>query len=633
MASAHQSPDHKSRDRTDSKKTVENPTATQSTAAWLLGLPRRLLSSGPSQEKEEKQLVEVAAAENEWLVVDIQPENPPDMSASGGPGSTATSIAADGNLTPNSSAFRKRVQSGATTSNRPPQPATQSVGQRTNSASGKNPRQSRAGSPHSSTGSFQRKTSSRNSLRSTHLEVQNGGSLKRSVSPVPSRVRNPSPSRSSSSSGTSGKSTSSMKKKSVHGIESESSAVSSKQVNETPAPPIASNVKSGTKKKAGHVNGSDGGTATPSQQTETPPPTLKSSMKKKVGQVNGSDGSSMPSQQVETPPPTSKSSMKKKAGQVNGSDGSSMPSQQVETPPPTAKSSMKKKAGQVNGSDHLNQHTNDFVVVATPSTSNVRSSSRKKGNENDSSATNHVTASQSVVSSGRSSAKKKTESDISANHQSETPSTNTSSVRSNMKKKGILVSESDRSATTTASSQTNHVAAVASHSDSRPLSGSHNSPIPHGKSSLVNGRVSQGGGVVSAASGGQAGSTKHHDYGNVAAELDEEVTTSAFEKVRDTLRISRPKKKKKTKGKLAYSIVVDPTPISVPEVSIHDSGADQYQDPFETSFAENGDLEKKMDHIFKAASIPHNKPEYCDHCGDMAWGLYRQVLRCSRESS
>lgn len=106
----------------------------------------------------------------------------------------------------------------------------------------------------------------------------------------------------------------------------------------------------------------------------------------------------------------------------------------------------------------------------------------------------------------------------------------------------------------------------------------------------------------------------------------EEPGASAFEKVRDTLRISRPKKKKKGK-KLAYSIIVDPSQISTPEINLHDPG--KYQDPFETSYSENGEPEKKVDHNFKPASIPHNKPEYCDHCGDMAWGLYRQVLKCS----
>ena len=110
---------------------------------------------------------------------------------------------------------------------------------------------------------------------------------------------------------------------------------------------------------------------------------------------------------------------------------------------------------------------------------------------------------------------------------------------------------------------------------------------------------------------------------------DEEPGSSAFEQIRDTLRISRPKKKKGKGKKLAYSIVVDPVQMSTPEITLQEP--DKYQDPFETSYAENGEAEKKMDHIFKPASIPHNKPEYCDHCGDMAWGLYRQVLKCSSE--
>ncbi len=119
------------------------------------------------------------------------------------------------------------------------------------------------------------------------------------------------------------------------------------------------------------------------------------------------------------------------------------------------------------------------------------------------------------------------------------------------------------------------------------------------------------------------------ENGVVSASADKgngEGSVSAFEKVRDTLRISRPKKKKGKK--LAYSIVVDPV-ASTPEINLHSQ--DKYVDPFETSYAENGETEKKIDHDFKPVSIPHNKPEYCDHCGDMAWGLYRQVLKCARE--
>ena len=96
-------------------------------------------------------------------------------------------------------------------------------------------------------------------------------------------------------------------------------------------------------------------------------------------------------------------------------------------------------------------------------------------------------------------------------------------------------------------------------------------------------------------------------------------------KIRDTLRISRPKRKKDKKKKgLAYS--VDPVKYSAVEIT------SKYQDPFETSYAENGEEKTGHGHDFQPASIPHNKPEYCDHCGEMAWGLYRQVLKCSSES-
>ena len=99
---------------------------------------------------------------------------------------------------------------------------------------------------------------------------------------------------------------------------------------------------------------------------------------------------------------------------------------------------------------------------------------------------------------------------------------------------------------------------------------------------------------------------------------------SAFSKVRDTLRISKAKKKLKKKKGTAYS--VDPVEINFP--------ATKYQDPFEAqpSFTDSLDVTPKaQSHDFKPVSIPHNKPEYCDHCGETAWGLYRQVLKCSSE--
>lgn len=195
-----------------------------------------------------------------------------------------------------------------------------------------------------------------------------------------------------------------------------------------------------------------------------------------------------------------------------------------------------------------------------------------------------------------------------------------SSLRSSSKKKAILQNDSDSSVAT----QTNHVAAAAVfQSESRP---SVHSNGHQATAAQANGKSSQ---IAPAANSVQA--PGKNQAGNVAekAQDEGEVSMSAFEKVRDTLRISRPKKKKKAKGKLAYSIVVDPSQMSTPEINLHEP--DKYQDPFETSYAENGDMERKMDHMFKPASIPHNKPEYCDHCGDMAWGLYRQVLKCSSE--
>lgn len=207
-------------------------------------------------------------------------------------------------------------------------------------------------------------------------------------------------------------------------------------------------------------------------------------------------------------------------------------------------------------------------------------------------------------------------------------SPNISSQRSSIKKKGILMNDTSDSSI---ASQANHVV-TAPQSESRPgVQSSGKRPGVHSNGNQAaapqaNGKLSQ---VAPAATSGQASGKNQASISAVEKALEDDgISTSAFEKVRDTLRISRPKKKKK-KGKLAYSIVVDPTQMSTPEINLHEPG--KYQDPFETSYAENGDMEKKMDHIFKPASIPHNKPEYCDHCGDMAWGLYRQVLKCSSE--
>ena len=119
------------------------------------------------------------------------------------------------------------------------------------------------------------------------------------------------------------------------------------------------------------------------------------------------------------------------------------------------------------------------------------------------------------------------------------------------------------------------------------------------------------------------GQTSSQQNGGTKTSTDPRDESSLASKIRDTLRISRPKKKKGSKGKgLAYSV----TPV---EINLNASS--KYNDPFETSYAENGDDKLGQGHDFKAAKIPHNKPEYCDHCGETAWGLYRQVLKCSSE--
>jgi len=99
----------------------------------------------------------------------------------------------------------------------------------------------------------------------------------------------------------------------------------------------------------------------------------------------------------------------------------------------------------------------------------------------------------------------------------------------------------------------------------------------------------------------------------------------SFAKVRDTLRIHRPKKRKGVKN-VPYS-----AQYSAPEINL--SPPSKYQDPFEASanFMDSTEVPKMgQGHDFKAVSIPHNKPGYCDHCGETAWGLYRQVLKCSK---
>ena len=205
------------------------------------------------------------------------------------------------------------------------------------------------------------------------------------------------------------------------------------------------------------------------------------------------------------------------------------------------------------------------------------------------------------------------------------PSSGTNSpiggTRSSVKKKGILVKDSD-------SKDSGHVNHVTSHQSDHSH---HSNGAPNASASgTSNGKPHVTTSSLAAHTNGPGQPPgKSPSGGSAAAEEEDVPVPSAFEKVRDTLRISRPKKKKKAKGKLAYSIVVDPGQMSTPEINLQEP--DKYQDPFETSYAENGDMEKKMDHVFKPASIPHNKPEYCDHCGDMAWGLYRQVLKCERK--
>ena len=99
----------------------------------------------------------------------------------------------------------------------------------------------------------------------------------------------------------------------------------------------------------------------------------------------------------------------------------------------------------------------------------------------------------------------------------------------------------------------------------------------------------------------------------------------SFAKVRDTLKIHKPKKRKGVSN--AYSVQY-----SAPEINLNPPA--KYQDRFEpqSTFMDSTEVQKLgQGHDFKPVSIPHNKPGYCDHCGETAWGLYRQVLKCSSE--
>ena len=195
--------------------------------------------------------------------------------------------------------------------------------------------------------------------------------------------------------------------------------------------------------------------------------------------------------------------------------------------------------------------------------------------------------------------------------------TSRSSVRSS-KKKGILVGNyTDSSSTTSTNHSAGSLHSVSSSNGS--TNGAH--PTSHSNGHVPSSSNSRLHSVPETTTPKENGTSQAEKSGEKAG-------GSAFEKVMDTLRINRPKKKKKGK-KLAYSIVVDPSQIDQSQITTPGENLNRYEDPFETSFAENGEPEKKFDHVFKAASIPHNKPEYCDHCGDMAWGLYRQVLKCS----
>ena len=67
---------------------------------------------------------------------------------------------------------------------------------------------------------------------------------------------------------------------------------------------------------------------------------------------------------------------------------------------------------------------------------------------------------------------------------------------------------------------------------------------------------------------------------------------------------------------------------SIPELNM----PHKYQDPFESqpTFTDDEDSGEGMGHEFDYVSVPHNKPQYCDHCDQTAWG-HHQVLKCTSE--
>lgn len=108
---------------------------------------------------------------------------------------------------------------------------------------------------------------------------------------------------------------------------------------------------------------------------------------------------------------------------------------------------------------------------------------------------------------------------------------------------------------------------------------------------------------------------------------------SAFSKMRDTLQITKPKKK--TKGKLAYSIDPSATPVDPYAPQEINMSAVKYADPFDPQNAATENVEERkvgQGHDFKTVSVQLNKAEPCDCCGELAWGLSRQVVKCSSKS-
>ena len=599
---AHKVADHKTCDHPDcddsgqrrhliSESTNSSPGAATWLKESLLGLVSRKLlgsSSSPvheragnlrSQQNAARETELKVVSDEEWFV--SEDVDSPNMS------STVTAGEQKDNVASNS--FRKRTGSSNKThlsSSIPP------IGHKSSSTFGKSTKSSGTSSPGPGLSSFQRKLSGRGS-KLTSLEVQNGGTQQRSISPVPSRVRNASPTRQGG----------------------ENSQASSRNTSPT---------RGGTGGRTGTRNPSptrEGGNSRAGPRNPSPTRGSSRNGPRNLSPIRKGSGSSRSGPR--NPSPTRGDSGNSRSGPRNPSPtrkGSGSSRNGLRNLSPTRGESGSSRNGPRNlsptrgesGSSRNGPRNLSPTRVASGSSRNgPRSTSPVRGSTGGgggggSTRTGHRNMSPTRGGSTRSSSRSTSPTRGGAGLGVQISAPVTNSPRPSIKRKGILVNNTEPQAS-------NHVTG----SDSQP--GSHCNGH-RTNTAQANGKATP------PINSGAIPSIKLSENLD-SQEKNEASSSSAFEQVKDTLQIRRPKKKKK--GKLSYSIVVDPAPLS-PEIHL-DNSEGKYHDPFETSYTENGELEQKVEHDFKPASIPHNKPEYCDQCGDTAWGLYRQVLKCTSE--